>query len=254
MMPLMRKLAMRLCILLSVVFLFGSVAAESYRDQVAAGNSAFRTGNYSEALDYYHVAEAEIPESPELEYNIASTLHEQGAYEEAVDRFTKALNTTDILQEVRAHYNLGSTHFRMEDYQKAIEHYQRTLEIDPDDMDAKYNLELARRKLKDQMEQKQDNQDEQQDQKQDEQQKQDQQEQGKQEENEEQQEQQQQPQENQDEQQQQEEQPQPQQQDEDELSKEDAERILNALRDDEQEMQKNRKKIKARGNYIGKDW
>ncbi len=253
MLPLMRKPAMRLSFPLVAVFLCSSVAAESYRDQVAAGNEAFRVGNYSEALDYYHVAETEIPESPELEYNIASTLHEQGAYEEAVDKFRKALNTTDLLQEAKAHYNLGSTHFRMEDYQKAIEHYQRAVEIDPDDMDAKYNLELARRKLKDQMEQQQEKQEEQQDQQQEEQQKQQEEEQDKQEENQEQEEQQQ-PQEQQNDEQQQQEQPQPQEPSEEELSKEDAERILNALRDDEQEMQENRKKIQARGNYIGKDW
>jgi tetratricopeptide (TPR) repeat protein len=36
----------------------------------------------------------------------------------------------------------------MQDYQKAIESYQKALEINPDDIDAKFNLELARRMLK----------------------------------------------------------------------------------------------------------
>ena len=37
------------------------------------------------------------------------------------------------------------------------------------------------------------------------------------------------------------------------MSKEDAERILNALKD-EQDIQKNIKRVKAGGNYSGKDW
>jgi Ca-activated chloride channel family protein len=251
MMQLMRKFCMWPYLLLGAAILTSSVGAESYRDQVTAGNESFRAGAFSDALDYYRGAEAEIPESPELEYNIATTLHEQGAYEEAVDRFGKALNTMDILQEGRAHYNMGNTYFRMEDYQKAIEHYQRALEIDPEDMDAKYNLELARRKLKEQMEQQEKDPEQEQDQQ--EKQEQEQQEQEKQEENEDQQEEQQ-PQEQQDEEQPPEEQPQPQEPDEEELSKEDAERILNALRDDEQDMQKKRKQIKIPSNYLGKDW
>ena len=38
------------------------------------------------------------------------------------------------------------------------------------------------------------------------------------------------------------------------MSQEDAERILNALRDDEQEIQEKIKRQRAVGDYTGKDW
>jgi len=38
------------------------------------------------------------------------------------------------------------------------------------------------------------------------------------------------------------------------MSKEDAERILNALKDDEKDLQKKQQRYKARGNYRGDDW
>jgi len=125
--------------------------AGKLEDAVEMGNKNFKQGKYDAALEQYQVAEAERPESPELEYNIAGVLHELEKYEEAVDRYTNALNSEDVGVTANAHYNLGNTHFRMGDYQKAIESYQQALQLRPDDMEAKYNLELSRRLLKDQM-------------------------------------------------------------------------------------------------------
>ncbi|MCK4606074.1 MAG: tetratricopeptide repeat protein [candidate division Zixibacteria bacterium] len=242
----MRKTSMTIFkSVLAVMFVAASGFAEDYVDQVKNGNDAFRNGDYKTALECYHSAEVDLPESPELEYNMAGALYREGAYEEAVDKYGRAMNTTDIDLESAAHYNLGNTQFRIGDYQKAIERYQKALEINPGDVDAKYNLELARRKLKDQMKsQEQEQQQQQQKQQQDQQQQQQEQEQEEQD----------QQQQQQDQQEEQQEPQQPQPQDEKEMSQEDAERILNALRDDEQEIQEKIKRQRAVGDYTGKDW
>ncbi len=226
-----------------VLFFTGlTVRADDYIDAVRKGNEAFNNKDYKTALEQYHIAEADIPESAELDYNIAGALFQQGAYEETVEKYTRALNTTDIDLEAKAHYNLGNTYYRMGDYMNAIKSYENALNLNPDDMEAKFNLELARRMLKEQTkpQQQQQQQQQQQDQQQDQQQQ-------------DQQQQQQQQQQEQD-QQQQDQQQQPQPRDEKEISREDAERILNALRDDEQDFQKELKKQKVSGDYIGKDW
>ncbi|UCG60641.1 MAG: tetratricopeptide repeat protein [Candidatus Zixiibacteriota bacterium] len=225
------------------VCLAGGVSAEDYVDLVRKGNESYKLQDYKKALEYYHNAETELPESVELEYNMAGALYQQGNYEETVDRYTRALNTEDIGLETQAHYNLGNTYYRMGDYQNAILSYQRTLEINPDDVDAKFNLELARRMLKEQIkpEQQQEGQDSQP--------------QPQQQENQNSQEEQPEPEEQpQDQPQPQEEQQQPEQRDERQMSREDAERILNALRDDEQELQKKIKREVTASDYIGKDW
>jgi len=137
-------------------FVFGlllmqSVMAEDYIDLVKSGNAAFAANDFKKALEFYRSAETEIPESPELNYNIAGTLSREGKYEESVDMYTKSLNTTDINLEAQAHYNLGNTYFHMEDYQSAITSYENALKINPNDLDAKFNLELARKRLKEQI-------------------------------------------------------------------------------------------------------
>jgi len=226
---------------LFLALLVPGALADDFRDVVSEGNEAFRNQRYDEALEKYQVAESEKPELPELDYNIANVLYHQGKYEEAVDKYTRAINTTDINLEARADFNLGNTYFRMGDYQNAILRYQEALEIDPTDMDAKYNLELARRMLKDQMqpsEQEGEKEEQEQQQQQDQQ---------------DQQEQQPEQQQQQEEQQKQNEQPQAPQ-DEKQMSREDAERILNALRDDEQDVQEKIRRETTGGDYVGKDW
>ncbi len=228
----------------------GSLHAESYVSKVKKGNEALKTGDAKTALDYYHDAETDLPESPELNYNMGGALYQQKGYEEAVQQFEKSLKSTDINVEAAAHYNLGSTYFRMGDYEKAIGSYENALKANPKDMDAKFNLELARKKLKEQIKPqpgddpnlpgKQDKKDQQQQQNPD-QQNQDQQSKDQQQE------------------QQQQEQNQPDQQKpgqakDQKMSKEDAERILNALRDDEQKLQKQAKREVGKGDYNGRDW
>ena len=251
----MRKSVIMVRGVLLVLILAGSVAGEGLFGKVKKGNQAMAGGDYRKALEYYHDAETDLPESPELEYNMAGALHYDGGYEEAVDKYQRALNTTDINTEAQAHYNLGNTLFRMQDYQKAIQSYQQALEINPDDMDAKFNLELARRKLKEQMEQQEEDPQQKQEQQEEQQQDQEQQQQEEQEKEDQEKEQDQQQQQDQEQDQQdQQQEPQPQPQDEDEMSEEDAERILNALRDDEKEIQKKLKRRQVAGDYVGKDW
>lgn len=231
---------------ITIVLIAISVQADDYIDLVKKGNEALKAKDQKKALEYYRQAETEIPESPELNYNLGGALHEEGKYEEAVDRFQRSLNTVDTKLESASHYNLGNTYFRMQDFQKAIASYQEALNLNPDDMDAKFNLELARKMLKEQIKPQQQNQ-----QKQQQQQQQDQKDQQNQQQN----------QENQDQQQQQDQQEQKQQQDQkspqpdkQKMNKEDAERILNALKDDEKDIQKKIQRQLRSGDYTGKDW
>jgi Ca-activated chloride channel homolog len=244
---------MRMLMVLTFLVLVGGLAtAGDFATLNEAGNKAFEKGNFQEALDLYRQAETERPETPELYYNEANALVETGKYEEAVEKFTKALNTDDITLQARAYYNGGNGFFKKEDFRQAIEWYQKSLELNPDDMDAKYNLELARNRLREQMErQPQDKQQQQQQQQQQQDQQKQEQKQQEQKPEEQKQDQQQQQQQDQQQQQQMEKQQQP---DPNEMTEEDALRILRALDDAEKDNQKEQKRFKAQGTYRGKDW
>jgi Ca-activated chloride channel family protein len=241
----------RFLIMIATICLMGaSLSAEDYATLNDQGNKEYAKENYKGALDFYRRAEIERPETAEIYYNQANALLKNQSYEEAVEKYQKAIITEDASLQANAYYNGGSAYFIQEDYQNAIQWYENTLELNPEDMDAKYNLELARNKLREQMERKeQEGEGEGQDQQQQEQEQQEQ-DQGEQEQQQQQQQQQQQD-ENQEQQQQQQQQEKPKP---DEMSEEDALRILKALEDSEKEDQKDIKRFKAQGTYRGKDW
>ena len=85
--------------ILFIFFIVSSVAADDFVDLVEKGNQALLEGDQRTALDYYHQAEVERPETPELEYNIAGALYKDEKYEEAVDKLQKSLVMQDAGQE-----------------------------------------------------------------------------------------------------------------------------------------------------------
>lgn len=230
-------------IITALLLLAPALSMADYVDAVKRGNAALKTGDVKSALGAYREAEADLPASAELDYNLGTALHLDGSFEEAVDKLTRSLKSADPAVVGKAHFNLGNTYYRMQDFQNAIKSFEEALKLNPADIDAKFNLELSRKRLKEQIKPEP-----QQDQQQNQQKQQDQQ-------------QQQQDQQQQQNQQDQQEQPQSQQQQQKEqqqqtrqMSKEDAERILNALKDDEKDIQKKLKRQIGRGDYVGKDW
>lgn len=126
-----------------------AAAQGSGRAKVQKGNEFFADGKLDEANNAYRDAKLDEPTSPLIDYNIANTLHEKKDYEEAIKLFDEVTkNSNDPLLQARAYYNLGNTLFRLQKLPESILAYKEALKIDPNDEDAKYNLEYVRAKLK----------------------------------------------------------------------------------------------------------
>jgi tetratricopeptide (TPR) repeat protein len=223
------------------------------RRQVAEGNKYFGEEKYDEANNKYRDAEVSNPESPIVHFNIGDALYKKRKYEEALEAYRKSLQKSDDVQlQAQSYYNLGNALYRLNKWPESILAYQQALKLNPDDKDAKYNLEYVRAKMKenaqkqpqDQQQQQQQSGSNQQDQQnQDDQQKNDQQQQDQQQQNQQ-----------QNEKQEEQQQAAQQKKDKEQLSKEDAARMLEALRNQEKEAQKQRQ-IKAQGRArVEKDW
>lgn len=249
------------------------------------GNLLYGEGEWAEALELYTAAGELDPENPVLHYNLANTLYYLNDLEKAETHYRVAAASENEELARRARFNLGNTGFRRAEalegagdwpgrnkaLVQSIGHWQSVLEEDPGNRDAKLNLELARRKLQEEPpenEQQQDQEDQQEQQQQDEQQdKQNQQpqQQDEQDAEEEQSGEEQQSESGEDEQpqeepssEQQEEQEQPageEQAEEMRISPEEAQRILDALRDEEiEEQRRQMAERKGRGGSAERDW
>ena len=258
---------------LHIVLLFGclSVTAQTMteNDHIRKGNKHYVDSLYEKAEIEYRKAIELNPQSVDAMYNLGNALFyqlpqsgdkAQEKAQEALQQYsTVAKLETDKAKLAQVNHNLGVLLYMAKQYQQSVEAYKEALRNDPSDNETRYNLAKAMHMLKQQQDQQQENQDQQQDQQQQQQQEQ------KQEQQQQNQEQQQQEQNQQQEQQEQQQQNQEQQQEsqqqqgkqsEEQISKENAEQILNALMQDEKELQeKQQKKMQQQqGKTLEKDW
>jgi len=226
---------------------------------IRQGNKFYEENDYSKAeTSYLKALETDSTYIKGL-YNRADALYEQEEYGEAA-KLLNTLTNKDLAKNDLAAtwHNLGNSMVKARDYQKAVEAYKNALRNNPDDKDTKYNLTYALEKLKEQKEQKQDKnnqqnedkdeQDQQKDNKQQDQQNKDNQEKDNKNQEKDQEKNQKQSDKQDDKQKQQ---PQPKQ-----ISRQDAERMLQALKNSEKETMKDLKRIKAKGEKTAteKDW
>lgn len=222
-------------------------AAQSPQKKVVEGNRLYQEEKYDQALNLYQDALLSLPENKRIRFNVANSLYRKKKFEEALKEYQQVVGAEELPLEAETYFNMGNTLYRMGKLPESILAYQQALKLNPGDLDAKYNLEYVRRKLK-QEAQKQPQSGAEQDQ------------------------------------QSQPGQPQPQDKPEEgqkpdsdqkesageqadhseekpvnpkdaqQLSKEDAERILNALKNDEKDLQKKRKMKTSGKRRIKKDW
>ncbi len=118
------------------------------------GNRHYREGRYEEAVEAYRNALADGDDSPALRYNLGTALLRLGRYDEAERHLRAALSSVDPDTRERTHYNLGNRFLedgrasedpeaRIRLLDAAAEAYRQALRLNPGDYDAKWNLELA---------------------------------------------------------------------------------------------------------------
>ena len=218
------------CIVLSSIW---SMSALAQSTSIAEGNSEYEKGRYFNAESSYRKALEKDQRMYEGNYNLGNALYKQNKFEEASEQYMNASVYRETPEaQNKSLYNLGNSFLKAEKYNESIEAYKKALKLNPDDEDARYNLSYALQKLKQQQQQQQnknENKDQQQKKDQQQQQKDQQQEQK--------------------DQQQKEEQQQQKQQQRPKLTKEEAERMLRALKNDEKDLQKEKaKKFSASGS------
>ena len=226
----MRMLKMKY--ILFAAFLLSAVgisAQKAERDYIRKGNRLFNDSVFVDAEVNYRKALEVNPKSAVSMYNLGNTLSQQQKFQEAMEQYDSASKIEkDKMKLAHIYHNMGVLFQAGKDYAKAVEAYKMSLRKKPADDETRYNLALAQKMLKDQQQkqdQKQDqNKDKQNDQKKDDQKDQ------------------QQP-------------PKPEKQD-NQMSKENAEQLLNSVMQDEKDVQDKVKKQQKviQGGRLEKDW
>ena len=116
--------------------------------------------NYQQAEINYRKAMETTHNYDKANYNLGNSLYRQERYEEAGKAFESVANNKSSSKDLRerAYHNYGNSLLKQEKYKESIDAYKNALKLNPKDMDSKYNLEYARKKMMRQMQQQQQNQ------------------------------------------------------------------------------------------------
>jgi len=119
--------------------------ADSFDSKAREGVAHYNREEFDQASAKFQESQLATPESSDVAYNLANSHFRLGRYEEAVEAYKKALSekTPPELQQ-KSWYNMGNAYYRLGYLEEAIDAYKKALELNPGDIDSKFNLEWTR--------------------------------------------------------------------------------------------------------------
>ncbi len=162
----MRYMRKSIIWMMLLMFCSGAVFAQkAERKHLREGNGLYNKKKYTEAEIAYRKGLEVNPRSVEGTYNLGNALYKQKKYSEAgqqyqllAGRAEKIAKTPDGKARLaQVFHNMGNIGMQSKQYAQSVEAYKQSLRFNPEDNQTRYNLALAQKLLKDQQnQQKQD--------------------------------------------------------------------------------------------------
>ncbi|MCW7470907.1 VWA domain-containing protein BatB [Leptospira kanakyensis] len=115
---------------------------------IERGAKSYHQKKYTDSQKEFEKAKEYIPDDPRLLYNESANAYQSGQYKDAIGISEKILShpKTDNDLKVRTNFNLGNIYSKLGDKKNALKAYSKTLEIDPNHLSAKKNIEHLTKK------------------------------------------------------------------------------------------------------------
>ena len=143
----MRNVVIILALVLSVFHAF----AQADNRIIRKGNSLYDDGKFKDAEISYRKALESNPPSIKGSFNLGNSLYKQNNFDEAITNYQSSIakiNNNDKAVQAAAYHNLGIAYLKGEKYHEAIDAYKQSLRLNPTDNDTRYNLSYALNKMK----------------------------------------------------------------------------------------------------------
>jgi Ca-activated chloride channel homolog len=150
---------MRLIIFCSCMMLMFSVKAQKVAQLIEKGNEHYKKKEFVKANNEYNKAIEKDKTNAVAQFNSGNAKQQLKKYEEAgKDYEAAASGTNDPLLKSQAFYNLGLSFVKQKKLNEAIDAFKKSLRLNPEDNEARQNLQKALKEQK-QQQQKNDQQD-----------------------------------------------------------------------------------------------
>ena len=142
---------------LACLFLIGWI--DPAADKNEEGRQRYNEGEYGEAISKFTDAQLHLPESDSLNFNIANTHYKIGKLPEAEKSYKDILDSRDVTLKAKTNYNMGNTMYKQGKFNEALDFYKKAIKltgkesgVNGDEIkgvreDAKYNYEFVQKKM-----------------------------------------------------------------------------------------------------------
>jgi Ca-activated chloride channel homolog len=120
--------------------------SQTDRAAIRRGNQAYQKEQYDRAESQYRSAEELKPGRFATRFNLGNTLYQQERWEDAAKAFQQSAEMTENpLERADALHNLGNALIRDQKFEEAAKAYKESLRLNPKDEQTRYNLAQALR-------------------------------------------------------------------------------------------------------------
>jgi Ca-activated chloride channel family protein len=136
------------------------MSAQEEKKFIRQGNDQYKENKFADSEVSYRKAIDKNKQSKEAGFNLGDALYKQNKYDEAGKEFldNSSLMTNNSKKSANL-YNLGNSLLKSNKIQESIEAYKNSLKLSPGNKEAKYNLAYAQDMLKMQQQQQKQQQD-----------------------------------------------------------------------------------------------
>lgn len=128
--------------------------AQNEKTLIKKGNDAYEKKEYDNAITQYQQAIAKNPVNPAANYNLGNALYKNKKADEAVQAYDEAAaKAASKIDRSKALYNKGVVLQNNKKIPECIEAYKNALKLNPQDEDARLNLQKALQQQKEQQKQ-----------------------------------------------------------------------------------------------------
>ena len=125
-----------------------SVSAQSDEKAIRKGNRNYKGGRYEQAIERYKEALEIRPNNAKAQFNLGDAYYAKQSYDTAYAEFQKVVEMSpDAKLKSDAVYNMGNCLLAQDKYYDAFNLYKVSLKLNPDNVNALYNLEYCRAHL-----------------------------------------------------------------------------------------------------------
>lgn len=129
--------------------------AQNEQEAILQGNQLYKKQDYTKAAEQYEKARELNSKNNKALYNLGNAYYKSDKKEEAEKVYDEASNNTKApLDKSKALYNKGVSQTRLKKLPESIDTYKQTLRLNPNDQQARENLQLALNEQKKQQQQK----------------------------------------------------------------------------------------------------